>query len=96
MAPEKPPHWTFKDSLMFKLHQLDQQVKEEDHVAARKLDLDIKECLLDRNLKDQIIRNQPVANLAMLYDAIAKEGDTVPLNRYKEGLKADEERLNTF
>ena len=49
---QKPPHWTFKDNLRLKLQQLDQQVREEDHVAARKLDLDIKECLLDKSLKE--------------------------------------------
>ena len=49
---EKPSHWTFKDNLLLKLQQIDQQVRDEDHVAARKLDLDIKECILDKSLKE--------------------------------------------
>ena len=84
---------TFKDNLLLKLRNLDRQVQEEDHMAARRLDLDIRECVLDTALKEQIIRNQPVANLAMLYDMLGQQGDPRPYERFKETLMTEEERL---
>jgi len=93
VEPARPAHMTFKDNLLLKLRNLDRQVQEEDHMAARRLDLDIRECVLDTALKEQIIRNQPVANLAMLYDMLGQQGDPRPYERFKETLMTEEERL---
>ena len=65
-----PPIKTFMENLHMKLQTLDKQAKSDDHVAAKKLEIDIKELILDKQLKDQIIRNQPVANLAMLFELL--------------------------